>query len=191
LWALPKEIKPDERRMALTPAGAAALRLHGHGLYIERGAGLGSGFSDHEYRAAGARIVDSAAAVWKRATMVLKVKEPLPSEFKFLRPALVDLSIDQGGISETSLPTTHAKPIFTREGVVYCVTNMPGAVPDTSTYALTNATLSCALEIADYGLLEAGARNRALRLGLNTYAGQIVHSAVAGSLHLKAHSPWK
>jgi alanine dehydrogenase len=363
---VPKEIKPDERRVALTPAGAVAFRVHGHRIYIEHGAGLGSGFTDHEYRSAGARILDSAAAVWQRAEMVLKVKEPMPSEFRYLRPglilftylhlaaeprvaralikhrvsalgyetvqlpdsslpllapmsevagrlaiqvggwcleaqnggagillsgapgvrpgkvviigggiaglnacrvaegvgaqvtildvnplrlrylndllssrvvtvmsnratleeeirqadlvvgtvlvagaraprlitraliakmkrgaALVDISIDQGGISETSIPTTHSKPIYMREGVVhYCVSNMPGMVPHTSTYALTNATLSYALEIADYGLLEAGARNRALRLGLNTYAGKIVHPAVAVSLRTRPYSPW-
>jgi alanine dehydrogenase len=106
--------------------------------------------------------------------------------------ALVDISIDQGGISETSLPTTHSKPIYIREGVVhYCVTNMPGVVPHTSTYALTNATLSYALEIADFGLLEACARNPALRCGLNTYGGKIAHPAVAESLRMKPHAPWE
>ena len=362
-----REIKPDERRVALTPAGGAAFVLHGHRVYVERGAGLGSGFTDQEYRAAGARIVSSSAAVWNGASMVLKVKEPLPAEFKFLRPdlilftylhlaaepqvahallkhrvaalgyetvqledfslpllapmsevagrlaiqvggwcleaqnggagvllsgapgvrpgkvliigggiagfnacrvaegvgaevtvldvnplrlrylndllsnraitvmsnratleeeirqadlvvgtvlvagaraprlitramiakmkrgaALVDISIDQGGISETSLPTTHSKPIYVHDGIVhYCVTNMPGVVPHTSTYALTNATLAYALEIADHGLLEAGARNRALQTGLNTYAGKIVHPAVAESLQMTPHSPWE
>jgi alanine dehydrogenase len=86
---VPKEIKPDERRVALTPAGAAAFTMHSHEVYVERGAGLGSGFTDQEYRSAGARILGSATAVWTRATMVLKVKEPLASEFKFLRPDLV------------------------------------------------------------------------------------------------------
>ena len=86
---VPKEIKPDERRVALTPAGALAFRVHGHSVYIERGAGLGSGFTDHEYRTAGARIADSAAAVWERAEMVLKVKEPSPPEFRYLRPELI------------------------------------------------------------------------------------------------------
>jgi alanine dehydrogenase len=105
--------------------------------------------------------------------------------------ALVDLSIDQGGIAETSRPTTHRRPIYIRDGVVhYCVTNMPGVVPHTSTYALTNATLSYALEIADHGLLEAGARNRAIRQGLNTHAGAIAHPAVAGALHREPRSPW-
>ena len=361
-----KEIKSDERRVAMTPAGAAAFVLHGHRVYVESGAGLGSGFTDQEYRTAGARIADGATEIWKRATMVLKVKEPLAAEFKFLRPdlilftylhlaaapqlarallerhvaalgyetvqledsslpllapmsevagrlaiqvggwcleaqnggagvllsgapgvrpgkvliigggiagfnacrvaegvgaqvtildvnpsrlrylndllsnravtvmsnratleeeirqadlvvgtvlvagaraprlitramiakmkrgaALVDISIDQGGISETSRPTTHSRPIYIRDGVVhYCVTNMPGVVPHTSTYALTNATLSYALEIADHGLIEACGRNGALRSGLNTYAGKIAHSAVAESLRLKPHVPW-
>jgi alanine dehydrogenase len=105
--------------------------------------------------------------------------------------ALVDISIDQGGIAETSLPTTHSKPIYVRDGVVhYCVANMPGIVPHTSTYALTNATLSYALAIADHGLLEACARNPALRSGLNTYGGKIAHPVVAQSLRMKAHAPW-
>jgi alanine dehydrogenase len=362
-----KEIKPDERRVAMTPAGASAFIVHGHQVCIERGAGLGSGFNDQQYRAAGAQILASATAVWRRSTMVLKVKEPLPSEYKFLRSglvlftylhlaaepqlahallkrgvaalgyetvqladsslpllapmsevagrlaiqvggwcleaqnggggvllsgapgvrpgkvliigggiagfnayrvaegvgaqvtildanplrlrylndllsnravtvmsnratleeeirqadlvvgavlvagaraprlitramvakmksgaALVDISIDQGGISETSIPTTHSKPIYTREGVVhYCVTNMPGVVPHTSTYALTNATLTYALEIADQGLLEACANNRALRSGLNTYDGEVVHPAVAESLRMKPKAPWE
>jgi alanine dehydrogenase len=363
---VPTEIKPDERRVALTPAGVGALRHHRHTVLIQRGAGLGSGLSDRAYRGAGASIIESAATVWQRASMVLKVKEPQRSEYRYLRPglllftylhlaaeprltrelirqrvsafgyetvqvedgslpllapmsevagrlaiqvggwclqaqnggagvllsgapgvrpakvliigggiagfnacrvaagfgaevtildvnpvrlrylsdllsgqaitvmsnratieeemrladlvvgtvlvpgaraprlitarmvanmkpgaALVDISIDQGGISETSRPTTHARPIYIKNGVVhYCVTNMPGVVPHTSTYALTNATLSYALEIADEGLLEAGARNPALRHGLNTYDGKVVHPAVAAALHMKPRSPW-
>jgi len=106
--------------------------------------------------------------------------------------ALIDISIDKGGIAATSSPTTHSKPISIRDGVVhYCVTNMPGVVPHTSTYALTNATLFYALEIADHGLLEACARNPALRLGLNTYCGKVVHPAVAESLRMKPHAPWE
>ena len=360
------EIKPDERRVALTPAGAAAFRNHNHRVLIQSGAGVGSGFSDREYSAAGAEIVRSAAAVWKRARMVLKVKEPQHSEFRFLRgdlvlftylhlaaepalarellrrgtaalayetvqledqslpllapmsevagrlavqvggwcmeaqnggcgvlvsgasgvrpgrvavlgggiaganaarvaagvgaevtildvnptrlrylgdllggrvttlmsnrvtleeevinadlvigtvlvagaraprlvtramvarmkrgAALVDLSIDQGGLSETSRPTSHRRPIYIAQGVVhYCVTNMPAIVPHTSTYALTNATLTYALELADRGVLEAGARNAALRNGVNTYGGHVVHPAVAAALRLKPLSPW-
>ncbi|MGA7764055.1 MAG: alanine dehydrogenase [Candidatus Binataceae bacterium] len=364
---VPTEIKPDERRVALTPAGAAAFRSHNHRVLVQSGAGAGSGFSDAEYRAAGAQILRSAAAVWKRARMVLKVKEPQRSEFRFLRSdlilftylhlaaepalarelvrrgtaalgyetvqledqslpllapmsevagrlavqvggwcmeaqnggcgvllsgasgvrpgrvavlgggiaganaarvaagvggaevtildvnptrlrylgdllggrvttlmsnratleeevlnadlvigtvlvagartprlvtramvarmkrgaALVDLSIDQGGLSETSRPTSHRRPIYVAQGVVhYCVTNMPAIVPHTSTYALTNATLTYALELADLGVLEAGARNAALRNGVNTFGGHVVHPAVAAALRIKPRSPW-
>jgi alanine dehydrogenase len=111
-----------------------------------------------------------------------------------MRPgsAIVDLSIDQGGIAETSRPTTHAHPTFVREGVVhYCVTNMPAIVPHTSTYALTNATLTYALEIADRGVLEAGSSNSSIRHGLNIYQGHIVHPAVADALKMKSQSPWE
>jgi alanine dehydrogenase len=105
--------------------------------------------------------------------------------------AIVDLSIDQGGVSETSRPTTHGRPTFVRSGVVhYCVTNMPAMVPHTSTSALTNATLSYALEVADRGLLEACRTNRAIGWGLNTHGGHVVHPAVAQALRMKAHSPW-
>jgi alanine dehydrogenase len=365
---VPTEIKADERRVALTPAGAAALRSHGHAVLIQSGAGAGSGFADEAYRAAGARVIEPAAQVWRQAEMVLKVKEPQPTEYRFLRrglilftylhlaaspraltrellkrrvsalgyetiqledlslpllapmsevagrlaiqagawcleirnggrgvllsgasgvrpakvailgagiagsnacrvaagvgaevtlmdvnpsrlrylndlmggrvttvmsnratieeevlhadlvigcvlvpgaraprllgtrlisrmkrgAAIVDLSIDQGGIAETSRPTTHARPTFVREGVVhYCVTNMPGAVPHTSTYALTNATLSYALEIADHGLMAAGTRNPAIRHGLNTHEGKVTHPAVAEAVGLQAESPWE
>ena len=363
---VPVEIKPDERRVSLTPSGAAAFRAHNHCVLVQNGAGAGSGFTDAAYRAAGAEVVRSAAAVWNRAGMVLKVKEPQPSEFKFLRSdlilftylhlaaepalarelvrrgttalgyetvqledrslpllapmsevagrlavqvggwcmesqnggcgvllsgasgvrpgrvavlgggiaganaarvaagcgaevtildvnptrlrylgelfggrvttlmsnratveeevlsadlvigtvlvpgartpwlvsrkmvarmkrgaALVDLSIDQGGMSETSRPTSHQRPIYVAERVVhYCVTNMPAIVPQTSTYALTNATLTYALEVADQGVIEAGARNAALRAGVNTHAGHVVHPAVAAALRLKPRSPW-
>jgi alanine dehydrogenase len=363
---IPTEIKPDERRVALTPAGAAVFRGHGHRVLVQSGAGAGSGFSDAAYRAAGAQVVRSAATVWTRARMILKVKEPQRSEFRFLRrdlviftylhlaaepalarelvrcgtaalgyetvqledlslpllapmsevagrlavqvggwcmeaqnggcgvllsgasgvrpgrvavlgggiaganaarvaagvgaevtildvnpsrlrylsdllgrrvttlmsnrvtleeevlnadlvigsvlvpgaraprlvtrgmvarmkrgAALVDLSIDQGGLSETSRPTSHRRPIYVAQGVVhYCVTNMPAIVPHTSTYALTNATLTYALEVADRGVLEAGTRNAALRNGVNTYGGHVVHPAVAAALRVKPRSPW-
>jgi alanine dehydrogenase len=105
--------------------------------------------------------------------------------------AMVDLSIDQGGLSETSRPTSHRRPIYVAQGVVhYCVTNMPAIVPHTSTYALTNATLTYALELADLGVLEAGARNAALRNGVNTFGGHVVHPAVAAALRIKPRSPW-
>jgi alanine dehydrogenase len=363
---VPTEIKADEQRVALTPAGAAAFVAHRHRIIVQAGAGSGSGFTDSDYREAGALIVRRAADVWRRAELVLKVKEPQPPEYALMRPgvilftylhlaadrrltrellhrkvtalgyetiqlddlslpllapmsevagrlaiqagawclqarsggrgvllsgasgvrpgrvavlgggiaganaarvaagvgaqvtildinptrlrylsdmlgasvttvmsnratleeeitqsdlvigsvlvpgaraprlisaktvarmlpgsAIVDLSIDQGGVAETSQPTAHARPTFVRSGVVhYCVTNMPAMVPHTSTYALTNATLSYALEVADRGVLDAGAASAAIRLGLNTYDGRIVHPAVAASVGAKPHSPW-
>ncbi len=366
LVGVPTEIKTEERRVAITPAGSAAFRSHGHRVIVQRGAGLGSGFSDADYRAAGALIAADARTVWRRAEMVLKVKEPQPPEFHLMRPglilftylhlapdrrltrellrrrisalgyetiqledgslpllapmsevagrlaiqagswclqarsggrgvllsgasgvrpgkvvilgagiaganacrvavgvgaevtlmdinpirlrylndllgghvttvmsnratleeevtsadlvigsvlvpgartprliprrlvrrmrpgaAIVDLSIDQGGVAETSRPTTHARPTFIRDNVVhYCVTNMPAMVPHTSTYALTNATLTYALEIADHGLMEAGRLNHAIRYGLNTFEGKVTHPAVAESLGVEPHSPW-
>jgi alanine dehydrogenase len=93
---------------------------------------------------------------------------------------LVDISIDQGGCFETSHVTTHSDPTYVVDGVVhYCVGNMPGAVPRTSTYALTNVTLPYVLSIADLGLDEAIARDPALALGVNVYAGSITNEPVA------------
>ncbi|HET8682131.1 MAG TPA: alanine dehydrogenase [Micromonosporaceae bacterium] len=93
---------------------------------------------------------------------------------------LVDISIDQGGCFEASHPTTHADPVYTvHDSVFYCVANMPGAVPHTSTYALTNVTLPYAVELADYGWRDALRRDRALALGLNTYDGQVTNGPVA------------
>jgi alanine dehydrogenase len=101
-----------------------------------------------------------------------------------MRPgsALVDVSIDQGGCSETSRPTSHHDPIYVDEGVVhYCVTNMPGAVPHTATYALTNATLTYVLMLADRGFRDAVADDAGLRRGVNVSDGVIVHPGVAAA----------
>jgi alanine dehydrogenase len=93
---------------------------------------------------------------------------------------LVDVAIDQGGCFETSAPTTHRDPTFEVEGIThYCVANMPGAVPITSTYALTNATMPYAVALADHGLADAIRRDPGLRLGVNVAAGQVTHPAVA------------
>jgi alanine dehydrogenase len=100
---------------------------------------------------------------------------------------LVDVAIDQGGCFETSRPTTHREPTFEVDGVThYCVTNMPGAVPITSTYALTNATLPYVIELGEYGVDESLQRNEALRHGLNVRNGQITHPAVAEALGVPA-----
>jgi alanine dehydrogenase len=93
---------------------------------------------------------------------------------------LVDVAIDQGGCFETSRPTTHHDPTFEVDGVIhYCVTNMPGAVPISSTYALTNATLPYVIALADHGIAEAARRDPALRLGVNVAGGKVTHPAVA------------
>jgi len=93
---------------------------------------------------------------------------------------LVDISIDQGGCFEDSRPTTHDEPVYpVHNSLFYCVANMPGAVPHTSTYALTNVTLPYALELANHGWREALRRDPALALGLNTHDGQVVYGPVA------------
>ena len=100
--------------------------------------------------------------------------------------ALVDISIDQGGCFETSRPTTHADPTYVVDGVVhYCVANMPGAVPRTSTYALGNATLPFVLALADAGWEKALAADPHLRDGLNLARGKVTHPAVAKALGLE------
>jgi alanine dehydrogenase len=99
---------------------------------------------------------------------------------------LVDIAIDQGGCFETSKPTTHAEPTYVLDGVIhYCVTNMPGAVPRTSTFALTNATLPYVRAIADHGWRKAIAHDPGLANGLNVHAGQLTHEAVAKALGLE------
>jgi len=351
------EIKPDEYRVAITPAGVRELRLCGHELLVQAGAGEGSAIPDEQFKAQGAEILEGAEAVFAGAELILKVKEPQPGEVQLLREehtlftylhlavepqladglsrtgatciayetvedsdgrlpllapmsevagkiatqagafmlekplggrgillggvpgvaaatvlvigggvvgmnaafiaigmqadvfvfdrsidrlrelevafggrastvhssalaieemlpqadlvigavlvhggraphvigreqlglmkrhaVLVDVSIDQGGCFETSRPTTHSDPTFNVDGIAhYCVTNMPGAVPITSTYALTNATLPYVLELAG-GVEQALARSLALRAGVNVRAGEIVHPAVLHAL---------
>jgi alanine dehydrogenase len=106
-------------------------------------------------------------------------------QLKLMRPhaVLVDVSIDQGGCFETSRPTTHSNPTFEVDSIThYCVTNMPGAVPITSTYALTNATLPYVIALADRGVEAAIERDPGLRLGVNVAEGAITHPAVAEAL---------
>lgn len=352
---IPREVKNNEFRVAITPAGVHELVRHGHAVYVEQGAGLGSSIPDAEYTAAGAAIIPTADEVWAAADLLLKVKEPVAEEYHRLRkdqtlftylhlaasrectdalvqsgttaiayetvelparalpllapmsevagrlapqvgayhlmrsaggrgvlpggvpgvaPAravvigggvsgwnaaqiaigmgfhvtlldrdinklreadkifgtkiqtivsnafelekavleadlvigavlipgakapklvtnelvsrmkpgsvLVDIAIDQGGCFEDSRPTTHATPTFQVHGsVFYCVANMPGAVPNTSTYALTNATLPYIVELADRGWYEALRRDRALARGLNVHERQVVYGPVA------------
>ena len=110
---------------------------------------------------------------------------------KTMKPGavIVDVSIDQGGCIETSRPTTHSKPTFMVDGVLhYCVTNMPGAVGGTSTYALTNASLPYVIEIADKGYERAARENPAIKYGLNIVKGKVVNKAVAEALDLLHHA---
>jgi alanine dehydrogenase len=362
--AVPREIKNHEYRVALTPAGAHELTAHGHDVFVEAGAGLGSAITDEEYLAAGAKILATAEEVWAEGEMVLKVKEPIAEEYQHLRkdqvlftylhlaadealtkalldagttaiayetvqtanralpllapmsevagrlapqvgayalmkpsggrgvlpggvpgvaPArvvvigggvaglnaatiavgmgadvqvldtnvdrlrqidaqfrgqlktvtsnryaieqaakeadlvigavlvpgarapklitndlvkdmkpgsvLVDIAIDQGGCFEDSRPTTHADPTYeVHNSVFYCVANMPGAVPRTSTYALTNVTLPYAQALADKGWHEALKEDSALAQGLNTHEGHLTNAPVATS-HNLSHTP--
>ncbi|MCP9960511.1 alanine dehydrogenase [Streptomyces somaliensis] len=352
---IPREVKNNEFRVAITPAGAHELVRHGHEVLVERNAGVGSSITDDEYVAAGARILPTADEVWAAADLLLKVKEPVAEEYHRLRggqtlftylhlaasrectdallasgttaiayetvetanralpllapmsevagrlapqvgayhlmraaggrgvlpggvpgvvPAravvigggvsgwnaaqiavgmgfdvtlldrdisklreadrifgtkvkavmsnsfalekavleadlvigavlipgakapklvtnelvsrmkpgsvLVDIAIDQGGCFEDSHPTTHAEPTFrVHDSIFYCVANMPGAVPNTSTYALTNATLPYIVSLADNGWAEALRRDPALARGLNTHDGKVVYREVA------------
>jgi alanine dehydrogenase len=103
------------------------------------------------------------------------------------RAVLVDVSIDQGGCFETSRPTTHSDPVYEVDGIThYCVTNMPGAVPATSTFALTNATLPYVLALADQGVEEAIEQDPGLKLGVNVADGRVTYPAVAEAVGL----PW-
>lgn len=352
---VPKEIKDHEYRVALTPGSVETLVRAGHEVLVQSGAGVGSGFSDDEYRLSGAILLAEAADVWKEAGMVMKVKEPQPAEYGYLRkdlilftylhlaaepeltrvlldsgataiayetvqldsgmlpllmpmsevagrmsaqilahylekenggrgkllggvpgvrPAdvvilgagivgsnaakmalgmgahvtiidtradrlryldevlhgnlttlgsnvqniadsihhadgvvgsvlipgakapklvsraivaamkpgsvIVDVSIDQGGCVETARPTKHSDPVYRIDEVIhYCVTNMPGAVPRTSTYALNNATLPYALKIAKSGLKGALQTDSSLARGVNTLAGRLTSRPVA------------
>jgi alanine dehydrogenase len=113
---------------------------------------------------------------------------------KLMRPGtvIVDVAIDQGGCFETSHATTHADPTYIIDHVVhYCVANMPGAVPFTSTVALTNATLPYALQLADKGWKKACADNLELRLGLNVVEGKVVYQGVADAFSLPMHDVMK
>ncbi|MBS0580432.1 MAG: alanine dehydrogenase [Proteobacteria bacterium] len=131
----------------------------------------------------GAVLVAGAAAPKLITRAMVKTMKP--------GAVLVDISIDQGGCFETSHPTTHAEPTFVVDGVIhYCVANMPGAVPRTSTFALTNATLPYVRALADLGWQGALRRDAGLAAGLNVHAGAITHEVVARALGLPAR-PWQ
>jgi alanine dehydrogenase len=129
----------------------------------------------------GAVLIPGAAAPKLVTRAMLKTMKP--------GAVVVDIAIDQGGCFETSKPTTHADPTFVVDGIIhYCVANMPGAVPRTSTFALTNATLPYVRALADLGWQEALQRDAGLAAGLNVHAGRITHAAVAQALDLAPQS---
>src|SRR5260221_704866 len=241
---VPKEIKNNENRVALTPAGAQEFVRRGHTVYLQTKAGEGSGFSDEEYIGAGAKILATAEAVFSAAKMAAGMgadviiadvninrlrylDDVMPKNvhtivsndyvlrelvkthdliiggvlvpgakapklitrdmLKTMRPGtvLVDVAVDQGGCIETCKPTTHEDPTFIIDDVVhYCVANMPGAVPYTSTLALTNATLPYALKLAGHGWKKACTENQDLKKGLNVINGKVVYKAVADAFNL-------
>ena len=140
-----------------------------------------------EYKLTYADLVIGAVLVPGAAAPKLVTRKHLP----LMKPGsvMVDIAIDQGGCFETSRPTTHDNPVFTEGGVVhYCVTNMPGAVPRTSSFALNNATLPYALALADRGI-HALRTDTALAAGLNIHAGKLTNAAVADAQGLKAILP--
>ena len=113
-------------------------------------------------------------------------------QLSLMKPSavLVDVAIDQGGCFETSKPTTHSDPTYEVDGIIhYCVANMPGAVPITSTYALTNATLPYMLALADHGVKEAVIRDPGLKHGINVAGGQVTHRAVAEGVGMEYTPP--
>ncbi len=133
-----------------------------------------SRYVPHADLVVGAVLVPGAAAPKLLTRELLRTMQP--------GAVLVDVSIDQGGVAETSRATTHEDPVYIVDDVVhYCVANMPGAVPRTSTYALTNATLPAVLELADQGYAQALANNPHLAKGLNVHRGAITHPAVAAA----------
>ena len=278
---IPKEIKNNENRVALTPSGACEMIKHGHRVCIQASAGANTGFPDEAYAAVGAEILPTIEEIYAQAEMIVKVKEPIAPEYGLIRKdqlvftyfhfassepltramidsgavccayetveradrslprltyladvmpgnvktlmsseynireelrhadlvigsvlipgakapklvtrdmlrdmepgtVMVDVAIDQGGCFETSRPTTHEDPVYFVDGILhYCVANIPGAVPYTSTLALTNATLPYALQLADKGWRRACRENRELALGLNVVEGKVVYKPVA------------
>jgi alanine dehydrogenase len=212
---VPQEIKAQEYRVGMTPSSVREAVAHGHHVLVETqaGAGMGAGaqvvvidkslealrrinrglngrvitvFSNQENierEVLRADLVVSGVLIPGAAAPRLITKALLSR----MKPGavIVDVAIDQGGSTETSHPTTHAKPIYIVDRVVrYMVANMPGAVPRTSTYALNNATLPFVLAIADKGWRKALHDDPQLKNGLNVAAGNITCQAVAYALNL-------
>ena len=188
---VPREIKIQEYRVALTPEGVTEFVKNGHTVLIEKNAGLGSSITDENCVQAGAKIIESVEKLWQEADLVIGAvlipgarapKLVTNQDVLKMKPGsvLVDIAIDQGGCFEDSKATTHENPTYSiHNSVFYCVANMPGAVPVTSTYALTNVTLPFAIQIANLGWEKALKQNPDLAKGLNTHAGKVTYKAVA------------
>jgi alanine dehydrogenase len=210
---VPREIKRHEYRIGLTPDAVQEFTTAGHQVLVEAGAGAGIGASDDVYRQAGAEIIASVEDLFARSEMIVKVKEPQPAEWGRPRPrqtlfTYLHLAPDreqaQGllqsgctavayetvtGCFETSRPTTHDHATYEVDGIIhYCMANMPGAVPLTSSHALNHATLPFGLALAKDGI-DAIRSDIDLQHGLNVHRGKITNEAVALSLGLPFVSP--
>ena len=157
LVGVPKEIKDNEYRVGIVPSTVRELADKGHRVVVESRAGAGAGFADSDYQAAGAEVVADSDAIFSRAELIVKVKEPLTTEHKKL---------------------SRGQALFTYLHLA------PGAVPRTSTFALSNATTSFILALADKGWRRALADDPNLRNGLNVHNGQVTCRAVADALNL-------
>lgn len=182
---VPRETKADEYRVGLLPVGAELLTREGHTVLFQRSAGVGSGFDDAAYAAAGARVIDSPEEIYAGADLIPGGRAPMLMDRAMVHDmkngaVIVDVCIDQGGCIETSRPTTHGEPTYVVDGVVhYCVANIPGAVSRTSSQALCNATLLYVRELARLGPIAFGQVDPGHAAAINMKAGKITNPAVA------------
>ncbi|AZU62539.1 hypothetical protein CHR53_15355 [Neobacillus mesonae] len=191
---VPKEIKNNENRVAITPVGVAAVKNAGHQVIIEAGAGRKSGFTDEDFMDAGAFVSEDARGVWENVDMILKVKEPLPSEYEFFREGLILITylhialapqlakklIQTGviAIGYETIESNQTVPILTPMSEA-------GGRIQTSTIAITNVTLPFILEICHKGLQKAISENLSLLRGVKIANGHVTCHAAAKSLRLE------
>ncbi len=184
---IPREIKPDEYRVAMLPSGVEELVRNRHRVLIERGAGLGSGITDELYSANGAEIVDGPAAIFGQAELIVKAKEPLAAEWPLLRPgqilftyfhfaASADLEIGAVLIEGARAPV-----LVSREDLKLM---KPGTVGRTSSYALCNVTFPYVLKIAKRGLAAACTDDTGFAHAVNMHGGRVTNRAVAETFNM-------
>jgi alanine dehydrogenase len=211
---VPKERKDQKTRVAITPAGVKTLVDLGHVVLVGEDAGILSAFSNEEYRDMGARICGHSSQVWDDAKIILKIKEPIEAEYVHFRPGLTIftylhlapllglterlLQDRVTGIRSHDSYRRHGEenesrlcnPSYEVDGVIhYCVTDMPAAVPNTSTLALTNATFPFVALLANLGPVDAIKSNPSLAEGLNTYQGTLTCAGVAQSQGKRWRTP--